>query len=93
MFFKSRSFKRGTFSAALTAIVIVAVVVINVIVTALAQKYYWYIDMTKDNVFKVSDEGMAILEGIDNEINIIEHQSLLFTEVYAQIAHLLVNLH
>ena len=71
MFFKSRSFKRGTFSAALTAIVIVAVVVINVIVTALAQKYYWYIDMTKDNVFKVSDEGMAILEGIDNEINII----------------------
>ena len=71
MFFKSRSFKRGSFNAALTVIVIAAVVILNIIVTALAQKYYWYIDMTKDSVFKVSDEGMAIIEGINADINII----------------------
>ncbi|MBQ4136821.1 MAG: Gldg family protein [Clostridia bacterium] len=71
MYFKSRAFKRGSFSAALTVIVIAAVLILNVIVTALAHKYYWYIDMTKDSVFKVSEEGMAIIEGIDDEINII----------------------
>ena len=71
MFIKSRSFKRGSLSAALTVIVIAAVIVLNIIVTALAQKYYWYIDMTKDNVFKLTDEALAVIDGIDDEINII----------------------
>ncbi len=71
MLVKSRSFKRGSFSAALSVIVIAAVIILNVIVTALAQKYYWYIDMTKDSVFKLSDEAIAVIDGIDNDINII----------------------
>ena len=71
MFVKSRSFKRGSLSAALTVIVIAAVIVLNIIVTALAQKYYWYIDMTKDNIFKLTDEALAVVGGIDDEINII----------------------
>ena len=71
MFIKSRSFKRGSLSAARTGIVIAAGIVLNIIVTALAQKYYWYIDMTKDNVFKLTDEALAVIDGIDDEINII----------------------
>lgn len=71
MLLKSRSFKRGSFSAALTVVVVAAVIILNVIVSAIAQKYYWYIDMTKDSVFKLSDEAITIVDGIDSEINII----------------------
>lgn len=71
MFFKSRSFKRGSFTAALTIVVIAAVIILNVIVTALTQKYYLYIDMTEDNVFKLSDEATAVIDGITSDVNII----------------------
>ena len=71
MFFKSRSFKRSSFSAALTIVVIAAVIILNIIVTALTHKYYLYIDMTKDSVFKLTDEALAVVDGIDNEVNII----------------------
>ena len=70
-FFKSRSFKRGSMSMALTVAVIAAVIIINIVITALAHKYYLYIDMTKDSVFKLTDEALAIVEGIDDEVNII----------------------
>ncbi len=71
MFFKSRSFKRTSFSAALTAVIVASVIILNIIITALAHEYYLYIDMTKDSVFKLSDEALAVIKGIDDEVNII----------------------
>ncbi len=71
MLFKSRAFKRGSFSAAFTVIVVAAVVVLNVVVGALASHYYLYVDMTSSQVFKISDEGFALLDGIDSDVNII----------------------
>lgn len=71
MFFKSRSFKRTTLNTALSIVVIATVIVLNIIVSALAHKYYWYIDMTQNSVFKLSDEAIALVQNVDAEVNII----------------------
>lgn len=71
MFFKSRAFKRGSLSIALTLAVIAVVLVLNIAVTTLAQKNYWRIDMTEKKIFSVSEAGLNALKDITAEVNII----------------------
>ncbi len=71
-FEKKRKLKYGSFAVALTLVVVALVIVINVIVTALANKYMWYADMTDEELFSISDITKKMLSeyGDDPELNI-----------------------
>ena len=59
---RTRRFRYGSMSVAITALLIAAVILANVIVTALANKYLWYVDMTKESIFTVSDPCFELLD-------------------------------
>ena len=56
-FIQSRKFKYGTTATVFTIAFIAIVVVFNVIFTALANKYMWYVDMTGEQVFTLSESA------------------------------------
>lgn len=71
-FVKSKRFKYGTTAVIFTCVFVAAIIVINVITTALAKKYLWYVDMTTQQIYEVSDAAAAILDTIeDTQIKII----------------------
>ena len=61
----TKKFKYGAMSIVLTAVVIAAVIIVNVIFSSLAYKNNWYIDMTKDKLYGLSDAGRALLDEIE----------------------------
>ncbi len=70
-FTQSRKFKYGSMATAFTIGFIAIVVIFNIIFTALASRYNWYIDMTSEQVFTLSDEAKEIMSDITNEVKII----------------------
>ncbi|MBQ7714411.1 MAG: GldG family protein [Clostridia bacterium] len=66
----SRRFKHGALAVVITVAVIAAVILINAAFSALAKAYLWYFDMTKEQVFTLSDATKEILSGVDSEVNI-----------------------
>ena len=52
---RSRRMRYGSMTVSLTITLIAALVLLNVIFTALAGYYSWYIDMTADKLYSVSD--------------------------------------
>ena len=70
---QSKKFRHGSVSVALTVVVIVAVILFNAIFTTLASKYLWYLDMTPEPRFTLSDEAKGFLSKMDTtkEVNII----------------------
>lgn len=69
-FYQSRKFKYGSVATLFTISFIAIVVIFNIIFTALASRYMWYIDMTGEQVFTLSDEAKDIMSDIKNEVNI-----------------------
>lgn len=69
-FTETRKFKYGSAATVLTIVFIALVVIFNIIFTALAQKYLWYVDMTKDKVFTLSEEAKEIMSDVTQEVNI-----------------------
>ena len=69
-FYSSKRFRYGSAATVFTCAFIAVVVIFNIIFTALATRYLWYIDMTKESVFTLSDAAKEILSDIDAEINI-----------------------
>ena len=63
--FHTKKFRHGSISLALTVIVITAVILFNAIFTALSEKYLWYIDMTPEPRFTLSEEAKTLLGGMD----------------------------
>lgn len=57
-------------ATAFTIAFIAIVVIFNIIFTALAQKYMWYIDMTEEQVFTLSEEAKEHMSDINQEVNI-----------------------
>ena len=49
-------------SVAITALVIAAVVILNVIFSILSSANGWFIDLTKENLYTLSDTGIELLE-------------------------------
>lgn len=66
----TRKLKYGATAIALTAVVIAAVVIFNTIFSALVYKYNWYVDMTKEGIYGLSDEGRVLLNEIEAPVNI-----------------------
>lgn len=69
-YLRSRKFKYGSVATAFTVAFIAIVVIFNIIFTALASKYMWYIDMTEEQLFTLSDEAKEIMSDIKSEVNI-----------------------
>ncbi len=72
--FANKKFKYGSIAAGLTAAVIVFAVLVNLAFTALCQKYSWYVDMTPERLYGVSETSVALLtplESTDTQIRII----------------------
>lgn len=63
---KNRKFKYGSLAVILTAVVIAVTVLVNVIVTALAEKYLWYIEMDEeDSFFGLSEGTITLLDSVE----------------------------
>lgn len=69
-FYKSKHFRYGSAATAFTCAFIAVVVVFNVIFTALAGKYMWYVDMTEEEVFSLSEATRDLMSDVDAEVNI-----------------------
>ena len=54
--------KYGSVSAALTILTVAAVVIANVIFTALCGRYGWYVDMSSDLMYKVTEDCKEYLD-------------------------------
>ena len=65
--FQKKKFKYGAFAVALTCAVIAVVIAANVIFASLAAHYFWYVDMTGEEFYDVSNNAIKLLEGVDKE--------------------------
>ncbi len=61
----SRKVRYGGVTAALTAFTIAVIILANVIFSGLAARFTWYIDMTPDLLFTLSDEAVNIIRDGD----------------------------
>lgn len=68
-FLRSRRFRYGSMAMVITVLVVAAVILLNVIVSALSAKYLWYIDMTKESMFSVSDACFELLDETFETVN------------------------
>ncbi|MDD6800871.1 MAG: Gldg family protein [Firmicutes bacterium] len=70
-----RKLRYGSFAAAFTVVCVALVIIINAIFSAFSNKYMWYWDMTKYQVYGLTDASRMLLEqykGLDGfEIKII----------------------
>lgn len=60
-----RKLRYGGVTAVLTALIIAAIIVVNVIFSALAGKFLWYVDLTPELLFTLSDNCVDLLENGD----------------------------
>lgn len=69
-FADSRRMKYSTISIAFCAVVIALAIILNSIVSALATHFNWYIDMTDKQMFSLSEEAKAMLDDINDEVQL-----------------------
>lgn len=62
-----KKLKYGSVATAITAVVIVVIVLVNVLVSMLADVR---LDLTKDNVYEVSDETIDYVKNLDKDVEI-----------------------
>ena len=68
---QNRKLRYGGISVALTAAFISLVIISNVVFTAFAEKFRWYIDMTPEQLYTVSDECIDLLDDVDKDVKIL----------------------
>lgn len=61
----TKKFRHGSISLALTVVVIAAVILVNAIFGALSEKFLWYVDMTPEPRFTLSEEAKGYLNQMD----------------------------
>jgi len=60
-----KNFKKlryGGVAIALTALIIAVIVLFNVVFTSLAMSNAWYIDMTPNSIYSLSDECLSVIK-------------------------------
>ncbi|MBO5845633.1 MAG: Gldg family protein [Clostridia bacterium] len=65
----SRKVRYGGVTVALTALIIAVVVMLNVIFSMLSQRFLWYIDMTPELLYTISDECIDLIRNGDDEFD------------------------
>ena len=90
---KSKKFKYGSAAVGLTAAFIAVVVAINVMFSALATNFKWYIDMTTEGLYTISDSVHELLDPMndreDVQIKIIfcTTEDELDSSYYSRLVH------
>lgn len=69
-FFQRKQFKYGAVAITFTIVFVAAIIALNVIFTSLSQTYMWYVDMTKAQLYTVSEEMRIIMDDLDPNTNI-----------------------
>lgn len=69
-FTQSRKFKYGSVATAFTIAFIAIIVIFNIIFTALANKYLWFVDMTEERLFTLSDASKEVMSDIPEDVYI-----------------------
>ena len=60
-----KKLRYGGIAVALTAVIVAVIVLLNVIITSLASKFFWYIDMTPNAIYSLTDECLnAVNNGV-----------------------------
>ena len=60
-----KKLRYGGIAVALTAVIVAVVVLLNVIITSLASRFFWYIDMTPNAIYSLTDECLnAVNNGV-----------------------------
>ena len=67
-FLNSRQFKYGSVATVFTVAFVAIVIIFNIIFTALANRYMWYIDMTEQQVYTLSEEAKEIMSDITEDV-------------------------
>lgn len=78
-FFKEQRFKYGAMSVGITVLFILAVILLNVVVSKLVERADIKIDLTKEQVYEVTDQTKEYLASLDKDIKItvfMEERSL-----------------
>ncbi len=70
-FTNNKKLRYGTLSAVVTALFLAVIIMFNVVFSTFAQKNLWYIDMTSDGVYTLSDECVDILRDVKDDVRII----------------------
>ena len=65
----SRKIRYGGVTVALTALIIAVVVIFNVIFSMLSQRFLWYIDMTPELLYTISDDCIDLIRNGDDEFD------------------------
>ena len=64
-----RKLRYGGVSIVFTALVIAVVIIINVLFSALTQRFLWYLDLTPDFMFTLSDNALDIIANGDEKFD------------------------
>lgn len=67
MILSKKNMKKGSVSAAITAIVLLALVLLNILFGLFANKRLLYLDVSKEGFSDISDESKALLDEIDSD--------------------------
>lgn len=68
-FTRSRKFRYGSVSVMMTALIVAVVIMLNAGISALSNKFGWYTDMTKKNLYTLTEAAEELLRsGIDGTI-------------------------
>ena len=68
---KNKRLHYSSLSVLLTVVVLAVLVVVNVIISALTTRNNWYLDMTKNDLFTVSDSTITLLEDLQGNYEIL----------------------
>lgn len=68
--FTSRRFKYGALSTAITILVVFMLVVVNVVASLLTDKFPLTIDLTPNSAFKLTQESIDFVKGLDKPVEI-----------------------
>ncbi len=68
---QNKKLRYGGISIALTAAFITLIIVSNVVFSAFAEKFRWYIDMTPEELYTLSDECVDLLDDIEAPVRIL----------------------
>ena len=66
----SRKLKYSSLNMAFVAIVLAIVIALNAVITLLAGNFNWYIDMTDEQIFSLSDEAKSLLDSSNKDVEL-----------------------
>lgn len=63
----SKKFRHGSVSLSLTVAIIAVVILVNAIFSALANKFLWFIDMTAEQIYSLTDDAKELLDTMNKD--------------------------